>query len=87
MSTTLETDETAVYVWFARPDVGRDSVLMVIVNDPTHGPTYRPLIAVDQATADAQAPLAQAAANDLGVTAELVEFRLHQLHDRLEPQQ
>lgn len=91
---TATRDETAryadpqpVFVWFAEPDVGHPSLLMVILPaDDGNGVVSRPLIALDAATAHRQEGLAQNAATELGVHAVLREYEYVSLLTRLEPQ-
>ena len=89
---TATPDQTAtfepfpVFLWFGQPDIGREELLMVMTNDPTHGVVSRPLMSLDAETAASQQNIAQAAANALKVKAVLREYRFESIVDRLTPE-
>jgi hypothetical protein len=87
-STAAPTGQTPidrVYLWLGQPDIGHEHLLMVHVNDPEAGPTFRPLMAVDHETATSTtfSELAQGAADALGVRAVLREFAVIDVADVL----
>lgn len=88
-STDREPDGTTVFIWFGRPDLGRPYVLMVpTINREARGITYRPLMYLDRTQAnDNGRQLAEMAGRDLGVTVELHEYAVVQVHDRIEADQ
>lgn len=74
-----------VWLWLGSPDVGTEHLLMVLTEDPEHGPTYRPLMAVTKPHAFQFTDLAQGAATALGVRAVLREYRVTRIGDTAEP--
>jgi hypothetical protein len=78
-------DGMPVFAWFAVPDVGPAQMLMAVVRDPEHGITNRPMMYLSREQAESNGrDLAEAAATDLGVTAELREFSVVTVLDRIE---
>lgn len=93
MTATLDPNETAtsineapVFVWFVKPSLGHEQLLLTVVTGPDgHTPAYRPLIARSSEQAAAQQEIAQDAANELGCTAVLREFEWVSVVDLIEP--
>lgn len=85
-STHEPPEDAPVFIWFARPQVGREQLLMTVVNGPDGVLAYRPMIALDTATAAAQQQVAAAAATELGVTAVCREYQFVSLVDQIAPE-
>ena len=63
-----------LFLWLAKPDVGPESLLMVLTGNTAGGPVYRPLICTTEEHARDVESLALEAATSLGVTAVLRRY-------------
>lgn len=63
-----------MWLWFGQPPGGHESLLMVHVNDPDHGPTFRGLIALSPEDAEQQRPMAEEAGLAIGVSVVCRQF-------------
>lgn len=80
-----ESDARRVLIWFAVPQLGREQLLMMVVNNQEQGGlTHRPMMFLTTEQAERMRPMAEAAADELGVTAVLREYHCVSLLDRIE---
>jgi hypothetical protein len=81
----LQQPAGVLYVWFAKPAIGDETMIFVLIAKEGEEPLMRPLIAQDLDFARGLGIHAENAARELGMTAVLREFTCFQVLDEVTP--